>query len=455
MSLKSSIAAIATAALAVTAIIVTPSLASAAPGDIGTDQWVATAGQDSIAYWAALDGSQAESDLWLDSLTGTATTSCIDPSDPRVISGMAEHPSGTGDGGVRPIVTLVAPAFESASDYDAASGVFTLDFMASPCASAWGLDGSWWLPEGGALFPPGGGFEARVDTDNPASGTDGVITTPGDYLRLSDGSLAASGTGFAYLGRGDGTYVWASFGASVGVVSITPTPASLTASVGEELTLDLAAVLGTFTAPSGETVNLFPCSMSDGSACNPDGVSFGSMPDGATGDVAGPISWTPTAPGTFEFTYALSDSVTGASSDFVTGTIEVTEDAADAVLSDHAWSLLLGQTITIEAADLAAGCEYHNAFTAEPTGVSCVSTVVGSLDLVTSPDGAAVTTFIDGGGEARFEALSFTPTAVGTFEVTYRAHYGKGWTNVGIGTITVTTPPVAPPVEAPKPVVTG
>lgn len=445
MSLKSTIAAIAASTLAAAAIIVTPTLASAAPGDVGSPEWASIHGDD-IYQWAVVDDEATDNAEWL---SGFGGTQCISPSTSNIISGIDEHPT-TGDQETRPVIALTQS--QSQADYAASNGTYSLT-LDPACVSAWDLTGEWFMADAGsAIQVAGGGYEA-IQTDDVLTGTGPVVTTA-DWLSAPSGALGEFRTSWLYFERNDGDYVWAYATFQLQTApTISPTPATLAASVDEPLTIDLVAVLGEFTL-GGDTIQSFPCTMSDDTPCTPDGVTFGSLPDGATGDVNGPISWTPTAPGSYPFTYALSDSTTGAVSDFVTGTIEVTEDAADAVLNDHAWSVVLGQTLTLDAADFAEGCEYHDAFTGESVGVSCAAAVVGSLEAVTSPDGASITTFIDGGGEARFESLSFIPASVGTFEVTYRAAYAKGWTNIGTGIITVTAAPV-PPVDAPKPIVTG
>lgn len=449
MTFRKTLAALAAAALAATAIAITPSVAIAAPGDPGTDAWINDNLADSIWLHASLDDSQDDYDAWLAAMNGTTSISCINPGDARVILGTDEHPNPSFVS-TRPVVTLTAPSFTSVYDYASANGIFTLDFSASPCVTEWNLDGSWFLTNEGALFPFGGGFESRIPSDDIANGDDFNIVTPTGWLNLANSALAQTGNAYLYLGRTDGTFVQATFAASLDVPIITPTPATLIGTLDEPLTIDLSAVMGTITLPGGGQVHAFPCTISTGDECNPDSVTFGSLPDGATGDVAGPITWTPTTYGTFEFTYALSDSAAGASSAFVTGIIEVTDEAAVPRLSDHAWSIALGESITISAAQLAAGCEWVDG-DGEPVGTSCAALVTEMLDALTTPDGAVVATAPDGGGTERFASMTFTPSAAGTYTVTYRAAFDKGYSNTATATITV----LAPPSEPQKPIVTG
>lgn len=465
--IRSTIAAIATAALTAAGIIVTPMLASASPGDPGSVQWLESISESDLTYWTVLNAedwqaadmewASTRSDNPISAAPASASASCYGETDgTRVRTGLVNHPDFGTDFGWKPLISL--SAHWSNSSFVGAGSRFSIDLMGTDCADTWDLSGAWALPYNGlrsdVALTRTESIGDPESFDTAGHGSDGVIVTPLGWLTFADSTQADYAVSALYLQTNSGDWVEATLQTQISTPSITPTPATIAASVDEPLTIDLATVLGEVTL-GGDTIQLFPCSMSDSGPCNPDGVTFGSLPDGATGDVNGPVTWTPTAPGSYPFTYALSDSVSGAVSEFVTGTIEVAEDAADAVLSDHAWTLVLGQTLTISAPDLAAGCEYHNAFTGAATGISCVSTVVGSLELVTSPEGATVATFIDGADETRFESLTFTPTAAGTYEITHRAHYSKGWTNVGVGVITVTAPPVAPPVDAPKPYVTG
>jgi len=417
-------------AIAATGVLGFNSLAAqAAPGDVGTVDWAA-ANQNDIWQWAVTGDDADNYAQWIDSMsTLTAGVGCIAPDEPLVIEGLDQHPDAAADPETRPVISLTAAL--SKADYETGGEFFEIDLSDNACLDEWDLTGQWFLPDAGSIRMVDDSYETVV-TDDVITGT-GPLVTPSGWLDAPSGQTGDWRTGWVYFERTDGTYIWAVITVQADATSIIPTPANLVVNLGETITIDLADLHNAW----------FPCEMSDGSPCNPDGVTFGSMPAGVTGDVGGPVQWTPTVGGDFEFTYALTDSVSGAFSEFVTGIIMVIDDAdfQPPVLLSRTWNLVVGNTLELDNADFLEGCTSALLGPCATSGLGGYQVVLKSL-----PVGATANAAID--EVVLSTEVTFVATEVGTFEITYYATEKSAGTSAIITSYIVVTAPR-------KPIVTG
>lgn len=453
------LAAAAALSIALSIVATTATPAAAAQGDPGSSTWLEGISDNDLTYWAVQNSEvttpedrEAIDSEWAGTgnreapsqPAGDASLYCYGESNgTRIATGVVNHPNYPGDLEWKPLVGINLHL--STTQYAAAGSHFTFDFMDTDCAAQWGLTGEWALTYNGiradSTFSRFENLGDPADFDTAGFGTDGVIVTPSDWLTFDNGDTATNATAHLYLRASSGDWLEATLSTSTGLPVIQPTPAEFVVTVGETLILDLDSLLGAFEF-EGSTRYAFPCSVSDGSDCNPDGVTFGDVPTGATGDVNGPITWRPTTEGDYEFTYALSDSANGIGSDFVTGTIQVIGVAIPRPIS-HTWNAVVGDNLVLDNEDFLAGCTFAQ------TDCEDFSTILKSL-----PVGATANLDIDEDGGADLQ-VQFAATQVGTYEIRYRVE-GKltGSSEIITSYIIVTAVPVVP-VNPQKPIVTG
>lgn len=213
--------------------------------------------------------------------------------------------------------------------------------------------------------------------------------------------------------------------------SIIPATQWYQTDIGVPITVDLAEISA-------------DCTVTDGSACDPDQIQYPDIPDEAT--VSGEsITFNPTAAGLLEFTFILTDTTTGATSPETVGTVEVLAEPSHIIAVSKTYTIKVGETIRITSPMLTEGAT--DSITGEPVEPLIAGIPATYADFEDFPVGATIFNIEPNGNGIEFSSL-----VPGTYEIRYILNHVSKFASVdGV----VTSYIVVTPEDIKKPTVTG